>query len=85
MRCSSASGLQGVNALGAKDEDADGVEDAVDYIAELRQAKDLSKLPVGRRVRGDRRRHDGHRRRRAVEAAGRGGRDHPLSPRRRSR
>ena len=43
-------GLQGVNALGAKDEDAAGIEDAVDYIAELRQAKDLSKLPVGRRV-----------------------------------
>ena len=43
-------GLQGVNALGAKDEDSEGIEDAVDYIAELRQAKDLSKLPVGRRV-----------------------------------
>ena len=34
----------------AKDEDADGVDDAVDYIAELRQARDLSRLPVGRRV-----------------------------------
>jgi glutamate synthase (NADPH/NADH) small chain len=43
-------GLQGVNALGAKHEDADGVDDAVDYISELRQAKDLSKLKVGRRV-----------------------------------
>jgi len=43
-------GLQGVNALGAKDEEADGVVDAVDYIAEIRQARDLSKLPVGRRV-----------------------------------
>ena len=43
-------GLQGVNALGAKDEDTAGIEDAVDYIAELRQAKDLSKLPVGRRI-----------------------------------
>jgi glutamate synthase (NADPH/NADH) small chain len=43
-------GLQGVNALGAKDEDARGIEDAVAYIEELRQAKDLSKLPVGRRV-----------------------------------
>ncbi len=43
-------GLQGVNALGAKNEDADGIEDAVHYIAELRQAKDVSKLPVGRRV-----------------------------------
>ena len=43
-------GLQGVNGLGTKHEDADGIEDAVGYIAELRQAKDLSKLPVGRRV-----------------------------------
>jgi dihydropyrimidine dehydrogenase (NAD+) subunit PreT len=43
-------GLQGVNALGAANDDAAGVEDAVDYIAELRQASDLSALPVGRRV-----------------------------------
>jgi glutamate synthase (NADPH/NADH) small chain len=43
-------GLAGVNALGAKGEDAEGIADAVDYIAELRQARDLAKLPVGRRV-----------------------------------
>jgi glutamate synthase (NADPH/NADH) small chain len=43
-------GIQGVNALGARNDEAAGVEDAVDYIAELRQAKDLSALPVGRRV-----------------------------------
>ncbi len=43
-------GLSGVNALGAKNEDADGIEDAVNYISDLRQAKDLSKLPVGRNV-----------------------------------
>jgi dihydropyrimidine dehydrogenase (NAD+) subunit PreT len=43
-------GLQGVNALGAENDEAQGVEDAVDYIAELRQAKDLSALPVGRHV-----------------------------------
>lgn len=43
-------GLPGVNALGLKDEAAKGIEDAVDYIAKLRQAKDKSKLPVGRRV-----------------------------------
>ncbi len=43
-------GLQGVNALGSKDENAKGIEDAVGYIAELRQAKDLAKLPVGRKV-----------------------------------
>lgn len=42
-------GLQGVNALGSR-EDVIGVMNAVDYIARLRQAKDLSKLPVGRRI-----------------------------------
>jgi glutamate synthase (NADPH/NADH) small chain len=36
--------------MGAPNDEASGVEDAVDYIAELRQAKDLSALPVGRRV-----------------------------------
>ena len=43
-------GLQGVNALGAQHDDAAGVEDAVGYIAALRQASDLARLPVGRRV-----------------------------------
>jgi dihydropyrimidine dehydrogenase (NAD+) subunit PreT len=43
-------GLGGVNDLGIKNDDVKGIEDAVDYIAELRQAKDLSKLPVGRKV-----------------------------------
>ena len=43
-------GLQGVNALGAAGEDSSGIEDAVDYIAELRQARDVAKLPVGRSV-----------------------------------
>ncbi len=43
-------GMQGVNALGTRDENAKGIEDAVGYIAELRQAKDLSTLPVGRKV-----------------------------------
>ena len=44
-------GLAGVNALGVKHEaEADGIEDAVSYIADLRQAKDLSKLKVGNRV-----------------------------------
>ncbi len=43
-------GLQGVNDLGIKHDDAQGIEDAVDYIADLRQAKDVSKLKVGRRV-----------------------------------
>jgi dihydropyrimidine dehydrogenase (NAD+) subunit PreT len=45
-----AIGLGGVNALGLPEEESPGVEDAVDYIAGLRQASDLSKLPVGRRV-----------------------------------
>ena len=43
-------GLSGVNALGAKHEEADGIEDAVNYISDLRQAKDMSKLAVGRNV-----------------------------------
>jgi len=43
-------GLAGVNALGLPGEDMDGVGDAVAYIADLRQAKDLAALPVGRRV-----------------------------------
>ena len=43
-------GLSGVNALGATNENAAGIADAVGYISDLRQAKDLSKLPVGRNV-----------------------------------
>src|SRR5690606_37426244 len=45
-------GLGGVNALRTEGE-ADGIgglENAVDFIAALRQADDLSSLPVGRRV-----------------------------------
>jgi len=43
-------GLGGVNALGAEGEDKDGVRDAVDFIADLRQAGDVAKLPIGRDV-----------------------------------
>lgn len=43
-------GLAGVNALRAEGEDKSQVRDAVDFIAELRQASDLSSLPVGRHV-----------------------------------
>ncbi|SDI76049.1 NAD(P)-dependent oxidoreductase [Lutimaribacter saemankumensis] len=43
-------GLGGVNALNAPGEDKAGVLDAVDFIADLRQASDLSRLPVGRDV-----------------------------------
>jgi glutamate synthase (NADPH/NADH) small chain len=45
-----AIGLGGVNALGAEGEDKQGVSDAVDFIAELRQTADLSQLPIGRDV-----------------------------------
>ncbi len=41
-------GLGGVNALGAKGEEAS--EAAVDFIETLRQAKDVARVPVGRRV-----------------------------------
>lgn len=43
-------GLAGVNALQAEGEGLKGVIDAVAYIALLRQTKDKSRLPVGRRV-----------------------------------
>ncbi|TXH36867.1 MAG: NAD(P)-dependent oxidoreductase [Rhodospirillaceae bacterium] len=43
-------GLAGVNALGLDGEEVANVQDAVDYIAKLRQAPDKSKLPVGRKV-----------------------------------
>jgi glutamate synthase (NADPH/NADH) small chain len=43
-------GLGGVNGLGLEGEDLEGVIDAIDYIAALRQAPDKSKLAVGRRV-----------------------------------
>ncbi|MCU0909708.1 MAG: NAD(P)-dependent oxidoreductase [Rhodobacteraceae bacterium] len=43
-------GLAGVNALGSPGEDKGGVRDAVDFIADLRQAADLATLPVGRNV-----------------------------------
>ena len=43
-------GLGGVNALNLAGEEKDGVLDAVDFIADLRQASDLAKVPVGRDV-----------------------------------
>jgi glutamate synthase (NADPH/NADH) small chain len=43
-------GLGGVNALGADGEDKDGVLDAVDFIADLRQAGDVATVPIGRDV-----------------------------------
>ncbi|MEO0403151.1 MAG: NAD(P)-dependent oxidoreductase [Pseudomonadota bacterium] len=43
-------GLGGVNGLSVDGGDKDGVLDAVDFIADLRQAIDMSDLPVGRDV-----------------------------------
>jgi glutamate synthase (NADPH/NADH) small chain len=43
-------GLTGVNGLGIEGEELAGVEDAVDFIAALRQATDKGAVPIGRRV-----------------------------------
>jgi len=43
-------GMAGVNELGLDNDQVDGVVDAVEYIAELRQANRKSTLPVGRKV-----------------------------------
>jgi len=43
-------GMGGVNDLGLDNDQVEGVVDAVEYIAELRQAENKSTLPVGRKV-----------------------------------
>lgn len=43
-------GLSGVNDLRTEGNDKDNVLDAVSFISDLRQATDLTKLPVGKRV-----------------------------------
>lgn len=43
-------GLAGVNGLGVDGEALTGVEDAVDFIAQLRQANDLSTISIGRKI-----------------------------------
>ncbi|EAQ01205.1 NADPH-dependent glutamate synthase beta chain and related oxidoreductase [Pseudooceanicola batsensis HTCC2597] len=43
-------GLAGVNALGLPGDDLGNTADAVDFIADLRQAADVAALPVGRDV-----------------------------------
>jgi glutamate synthase (NADPH/NADH) small chain len=43
-------GLGATNPLRVENELAEGAADAIDFIAELRQAEDLATLPVGRRV-----------------------------------
>jgi len=77
-----AIGLGSVNALRAEDEEKFHVRDAVDFIADLRLADDLSTIAVGRNVVviGDRGRHDGGRCRGPFETAGRGDGDHRLPP-----
>lgn len=43
-------GLAGVNALGTPEPQAEGLRNAVDFIADIRQAADKATVPVGRRV-----------------------------------
>ncbi len=43
-------GLGGVNGLGLDGDDKAGITDAVDFISDLRQASDVSALPIGRDV-----------------------------------
>jgi glutamate synthase (NADPH/NADH) small chain len=43
-------GLSGVNALRVEGENLSGVDDAVDFIAALRQAEDKADIAIGRRV-----------------------------------
>jgi glutamate synthase (NADPH/NADH) small chain len=43
-------GLSNSNALGIDGEDLNGVVNAIEYIADLRQAEDKSSLPVGRDI-----------------------------------
>ena len=43
-------GLAGVNALGIAEPQAQGLRDAVRFIAELRQARDFSEVSIGRKV-----------------------------------
>jgi len=45
-----ACGLGGTNKLGLPHDDLDGVLSAVDYIADLRQARNMDELPVGNRT-----------------------------------
>ena len=43
-------GLAGVNAIGITEPPATGLRDAVEFIAELRQAHDVAEVPIGRQV-----------------------------------
>ena len=74
-------GLGGVNALGLDREEMGNVIPATDFIADLRQAQDLSAMSSRARCGGDRRRDDRDRRRGAGQAAGRAERHAGLSSR----
>ena len=79
--CSSAWASAASTRCAPTGEDAEGVEDAVEFIADLapgRRSGGAAGRPQGG---GDRRRHDGDRRCRAVEAARRRGGDDLLPPR----
>ena len=43
-------GLSGVNAIGMNADNVEGIHDAVDFIAKLRQSQSLEDVPIGRRV-----------------------------------
>ncbi len=43
-------GLAGVNSIGIPEDNTKGIRNAVEFISDLRQASDLSKIPVGRKV-----------------------------------
>ena len=43
-------GLTGVNSIGLTEPPVDGLRNAVEFIAELRQASDYARVPVGRKV-----------------------------------
>ena len=43
-------GLAGVNSIGIPEDNTSGIRNAVEFISDLRQASDLSKIPVGRKV-----------------------------------
>ena len=43
-------GLAGVNAIGIAEPETAGLRDAVGFIAELRQARDVADVPIGRQV-----------------------------------
>ncbi|MCL1126855.1 NAD(P)-dependent oxidoreductase [Shewanella surugensis] len=45
-----AIGLNATNKLNISGEQFNGVEDAIDYISQLRQSTDMTDLPVGRRI-----------------------------------